>query len=888
MKGLTGLIGLVGSVCLASLLTGCPGGGEDGGAAPAPVATPAPTMVSGNVQAPAGQIAFYRESSIGELFVSAAYAALTGLAPVPDNTIVQLARLNATASSFNVITTTTTSGGRYALDLTALGLQPANDLIVRVAGQGGKEMRAFVVGTTADLSPVSEAAYQLAIQSLGGGPLANLTLQEVADIVGSVGLIAALQNVGTATSIDQAASLVRTAVGANAQVMAFLTAAAAPGQTPSGAGDVGNFFPFETGSVWTYSGRRTSEGSSINYENTVTVTGQGPVPGHGVIGTIFSETNDEGENRPETTYGVKELAGIRAYGNDDSNDHITRQLVPFQVVHFPLSVGVTTLLAERSGLDWGEDEDGDGRNETFSAKLFQTVVGTEQISVQTGTFSNALRIEQKAVFVVNFTRGGSGTAIQEGNVWHAPGIGKVKEIVEARVEGGPVQATLSEALSFYSVNGASGGGGTPPPPPPPPPAPTRIEISPPQGSGTAVFLNQSKQLGAIAYGAFNDQFPGLIYTWQSSDPAIVDVDSTGMIMGRAPGRATITAFSNGLTSNALIFTVNNGRLLSLSTNDLAYDKISQKFFASIRSDAPSNQDTVTVIDPATGNVGPFVPVGLQPNKVAISGDGQYLYVGLDGAGSFRRVQLPSLLPGPTVSLGTGDMGGGACPTAPLLVDDMQVLPGLPLSVVISRKYSGFCSPWYHGVAVFDNGVQRSAVTHGPLAEILETSESASTVYGLDGESSGSTFSTITLNSTGSSTPKETLRPFLDLDIRKDMVLEGGKIYTNDGEVLDPITHQSLGRYPRPENMILSSVRPDPILNRVFFVGRATTGILYLIAYEKTTLQLLGTEEIDLANDGRNCESGLSSRTALYRWSTNGVAFRTGGCHLVLLQSTLVQ
>ena len=96
MKGLTGLIGLVGSVCLASLLTGCPGGGEDGGAAPAPVAAPAPTMVSGNVQAPAGQIAFYRESSIGELFVSAAYAALTGLAPVPDNTIVQLARLNAT------------------------------------------------------------------------------------------------------------------------------------------------------------------------------------------------------------------------------------------------------------------------------------------------------------------------------------------------------------------------------------------------------------------------------------------------------------------------------------------------------------------------------------------------------------------------------------------------------------------------------------------------------------------------------------------------------------------------------------------------------------------------------------------------------------------------
>ena len=66
----------------------------------------------------------------------------------------------------------------YSFNLSALGLQPANDLIIRVAGSAGKEMRAFVVGTVADISPVSEAAYQLAVQSLKGGPLSNLTLQE--------------------------------------------------------------------------------------------------------------------------------------------------------------------------------------------------------------------------------------------------------------------------------------------------------------------------------------------------------------------------------------------------------------------------------------------------------------------------------------------------------------------------------------------------------------------------------------------------------------------------------------------------------------------------------------------------------------------------------------
>ena len=110
MKGLTGVVGLVGSFCLVSSLAGCPGGGGDGGSASAPAATPGPTTVSGTVQAPAGQIAFFKESTIDDLFAADAYAALTGLAPVPDHTIVQLARLNTNATGFAVLSTTATSG----------------------------------------------------------------------------------------------------------------------------------------------------------------------------------------------------------------------------------------------------------------------------------------------------------------------------------------------------------------------------------------------------------------------------------------------------------------------------------------------------------------------------------------------------------------------------------------------------------------------------------------------------------------------------------------------------------------------------------------------------------------------------------------------------------
>jgi len=723
------------------------GGGGEGGGTPVSTAAPTQTIVSGTVQAPSGAIAFFKTPSPGNFFASEAYAALTGLANVPDGTIVQLARLNATASSFSVITTTTTSGGRYSFNFTTLGLQLADDLIVRVAGPGGKEMRAFVIGAGADISPVSEAAYRLTIESLNGGVLSNLTLQELGDINGAVALIAMLQNVGNAISVDQAVELVRTTVSANAQVIGFLTAAAIHGQTDQGVGDIGDFYPFRQSNFWQYQVSTTSTFQSpFSYQTTMTVMGQEPAPVHGVNAVVIKDSNDEGENREEKTYIVKGVDGITSYGNNDPDDAIERALSPYPVVHFPLGGGNAYALAERSGLDWGDDVDGDNRNESFKATLLQTVLGIETVIVPAGTFVSCLKLERKSIFTVNFTAGGSAILTQTDTTWLAPGLGQIKSSSHGEIDWGNRSITVTEELIFYSVDGQTGGSGGPQPPPPPA-GPTRIEISTPAGSYTAVFLNQTKQLRALAFGQLNVQFPGLAYTWHSSDPAILEVDGNGLIRGLNPGRATITATSNGLTSNALTFTVNNGKLISLVTNDIVYDKVSQKIFASIRSDSLTNPDTITVIDPATGNVGPFVPVGVQPNKLAISQDGQFLYVALDGTGAIRRTELPGLLPGPTFSLGTGTMAG--CPTAPLIVDDMEVVPGSPLSVAVARKYTGGCSPWHFGVAVFDNGIQRSTVTPTrPLANIIEFSGSANTLYGLDGESSALTFTTMTLSSSG--------------------------------------------------------------------------------------------------------------------------------------------
>src|SRR5262249_426415 len=99
-----------------------------------------------------------------------------------------------------------------------------------------------------------------------------------------------------------------------------------------------------------------------------------------------------------------------------------------------------------------------------------------------------------------------------------------------------------------------------------------------------------------------------------------------------PGQYSVAEVQS--TDNAQTFPVQPHptiRQLSLSANDLVYDPVTKRIYASLGSSAGANSDSIAVIDPVTGAVGPFIPVGSNPGKIAISDNGQNLYVGLDGA-----------------------------------------------------------------------------------------------------------------------------------------------------------------------------------------------------------------------------------------------------------------
>src|SRR5688572_1666521 len=73
------------------------------------------------------------------------------------------------------------------------------------------------------------------------------------------------------------------------------------------------------------------------------------------------------------------------------------------------------------------------------------------------------------------------------------------------------------------------------------------------------------------------------------------------------------------------------RQIGLPTRDLIYDRFRHRVYASVPSSGGRLGNSIMAIDPVTGEIGPPIFVGSEPGRLALSADGRYLYVALDGA-----------------------------------------------------------------------------------------------------------------------------------------------------------------------------------------------------------------------------------------------------------------
>lgn len=412
---------------ICSILSCSSGGGEETSLPVSKASTATETIVSGMVQAPGGQVAFFKKPGFDNWLESEAYAAVNGLAPVSDGTTVELGRIGHTAPfSFSLISSTITSGGRYTFNLTNLGLIPAVDLIVRVRNDA-TELRAFVTGATVHLSPMSEVAFLRSTGHLANNPITYYTIQELTDISCAIALLANVENLSfTAQTISQTLTSISEAIEANSALSNFLVTAALPGHSSQGPGDIGNYFPFDHGIVWRYQGTVVHDNAApVPFQNSVMISGNSVV--NGINTSVFLQSNPDGLGRSEEDYLSKDLTGIAQHVSGST---------PVTTVYFPLSPDVPITIFERKDVPLGQDLDGDGINDVVDMKAETVLKGFEVVTVPGGTYQNCARTEYVQVNTYHSSASGATATITAIKTeWLAHGVGFIKRLDISRSQG---------------------------------------------------------------------------------------------------------------------------------------------------------------------------------------------------------------------------------------------------------------------------------------------------------------------------------------------------------------------------------------------------------------------------------------------------------------------
>jgi hypothetical protein len=219
------------------------------------------------------------------------------------------------------------------------------------------------------------------------------------------------------------------------------------------------YFPDTVGSRWTYRGH-INEGPLQTIElkfftNVSTVTETKVIKG--VIVTVFHDTNP-GNHGPSDSYYRRDQVGIVYYGSEPGTP-LEKQITPYQIFRFPLTVPSSFQQFDRTGIDFGTDMDRDGTDEKVDTQGWSKVMGRETVTVPAGTFPDAMKVEARMNMKIHLSgshRTVSGIDVM--TAWFAKGIGLVKYVerqeLSAVKEDRGVVTEITEELEEHDIKAA--------------------------------------------------------------------------------------------------------------------------------------------------------------------------------------------------------------------------------------------------------------------------------------------------------------------------------------------------------------------------------------------------------------------------------------------------
>jgi trimeric autotransporter adhesin len=155
------------------------------------------------------------------------------------------------------------------------------------------------------------------------------------------------------------------------------------------------------------------------------------------------------------------------------------------------------------------------------------------------------------------------------------------------------------------------------------------------------------------------------------------------------------------------------------SSDVVWDARNNLFYISKPSTAQKSKDAIVALSPSTGLNDAAakwiyqLPAGSNPDRLALTPDGKYLYVGLDGTNQVQQLAITSGSTAPaagaTIPLGSGSSG-------PYFAMDMAVSPNSDTLVAVARgvdpSVSNLGTVALGGVAIYD------ATTQQPLPQVV--------------------------------------------------------------------------------------------------------------------------------------------------------------------------
>jgi hypothetical protein len=299
--------------------------------------------------------------------------------------------------------------------------------------------------------------------------------------------------------------------------------------------------------------------------------------------------------------------------------------------------------------------------------------------------------------------------------------------------------------------------------------------------------------------------------------------------------------------------------IDLDVHDLVYDPIGEKLYASTGAGALSHANKLIVIDPKTGDIGPSFNVGSDPGKLAISDDGRFIYVGLNGTPRVSRFDVRTQTVDIDFALGADPFFGS------LYAEDIAVLPGHPSSVAVSLVRRGV-SPRHGGVAVYDDGVRRGLQTPDHTgSNVIEFGNSPHVLYGYNNETTDFGFRVMSVAPDGLSIIDVVDEVFEGFGT--DFTIRGGVAVSTTGVVVDPERRVVLDRLDN----VYGIPAIDPAVERIFFASGTFGPLVRIEVHDLRALRFVDLFEVPQAQ---------GEVQALVRFGDDGLAMAADQLYLI--------